>query len=284
MSGQSIKTYFSDGAVVLAGLTAYVYSVAFSYEYGYCSYFGIPASFITPSITIALIAATSIVAFLIPLLQMLELFAPILRRANFQNNGGIVFGYLFFSTVIGLSLFLIFGISRNGALIFVSVFLVVALVLFYELIWKIVKIAFSRRYRETVLKEFHDQEAATPEPSKPDAAATQDTPTQIDRGSISALLVSKLGHNTMLAFYFLIGICYVANLVGYGNASKTTAFLLLKNPENYAVIRNYGDLMIARGLDLKQEAFTSDFLILKISDSEQLSLVYSKVGPLSMPK
>jgi hypothetical protein len=284
VSGQGIKTYFTDGAVVLAGLTAYVYSVAFSYEYGYCSYFGIPASFITPSVTIALIAATAIVAFVIPFLQISELFSPVLRRASFQNDGGIFFGYLFLWSVIGLALFLIFGISQMGVLIFISVFFGVGLVFFYPLLWKLLKLVFSKSYREALLQEFHDQGATAQVPRRSSDATSQEKASQNDRRSITAFLIDKFGRNIMLAFYLLVGVCYVANLIGYGNASKTTAFLLLKTPENYAVIRNYGDLIIARGLDPVQKAFTSDFLIMKISDNEKLSLTYSKVGLLSMPK
>jgi hypothetical protein len=284
VSGQGIKTYFSDSAVVLAGLTAYAYSVAFSYEYGYCQYFDIPASLITPSITTMLIAAAAIFAFVLPFLQISEILSPVLSRANFQNDGGIFFGYIFLWGMIGLSSLLIFKISKLGVIIFIGAFFIVGLVFFYPVLRKMWKMLVFKNYRAQVLQEFHNRGATDPVPSQISDPIPQDNVSQIERRTITAFLIDKFGHKTFFAFYLLVIICYVAGLIGYGNASKTTAFLLLKTPENYAVIRNYGDLIIARGLDPVQKAFTSDFLIMKISDNEKLSLVYSKVGSLSMPK
>lgn len=61
--------------MLIAGITALAYAVAFAYEYGYCSNFGIPNYVISPNTTTIFVAFFSIVVFAMFALMGGELFS-----------------------------------------------------------------------------------------------------------------------------------------------------------------------------------------------------------------
>ena len=56
---QKPRSIFTDGLIV-AGATAAIYLLTFAYEYGYCAYFGVPGFLIEPSTGTVLFSALSI--------------------------------------------------------------------------------------------------------------------------------------------------------------------------------------------------------------------------------
>ncbi|MDA8444803.1 hypothetical protein [Paracidovorax valerianellae] len=66
------RSLFTDG-LIIAGATAAAYLLTFAYEYGYCAYFGIPGFLIEPSTGTILFAAMCILGAIILLIEMSHL-------------------------------------------------------------------------------------------------------------------------------------------------------------------------------------------------------------------
>ena len=126
-----VRKIFSEG-IILAFGTAYIYLATFLYEYGFCKNFGIPPSLINPSLATLLIAAATIGGIFLSSLKFIGISAPLWRaardpkRRSFREFFGINAIFVF----IGAFLVTIYGLTRNGAISFIIVWVIIHVVYF----------------------------------------------------------------------------------------------------------------------------------------------------------
>lgn len=118
------KSILTEGIFIALG-TAFVYLVAFVYEAGYCSHFGVPLNFISPNITTILVAGTSIGFVLFTSMQVFGFSIPLIRAASEDTP--------FRRVHLLIAIFLIFGalILRAYGFFSVPFYALLGVVLFF---------------------------------------------------------------------------------------------------------------------------------------------------------
>ena len=83
-----------------------------------------------------------------------------------------------------------------------------------------------------------------------------------------------------LVCFFTLGTAYA---VGNGEASRKKLYPTLVDAPSFAVIRTYGDLVIAAGYDRETKALTGELKLLSLKDTKELNFKVEQIGPLSAP-
>lgn len=254
------RSLLSEG-IVLASASAYVYLAAFLYEFGYCSFFSIPATLISPSLSTVLVAAAAIGGVLLSSLKLLGLSAPLLRAAADPQKAayGEFFRFNALFVILGILLGTIYGVSWRGALIF---FGAVAL---FELVYFAPVFLFDRK------KSLRDRFEAYAK-AKPD---------QLD---LPILFTEWFGRGWVPAALILSGLLLLAFVVGNGEASRKERFLTLKSSPDMVVLRSYGDLLIAARFDREQKLVSNELLLIRLTEHQRAEFYNEMVGPLTTAK
>lgn len=118
ISGKS-NSILTEG-IVLAGLSAYAYLLAFFYEFGYCSHFKLPANLISPNLSTLLVVALVVGGTLLPAFNYIGFTLPLFRAAKDPTRRPYRDLYAFAATlsVAGIILGAIYGISILGIAIY----------------------------------------------------------------------------------------------------------------------------------------------------------------------
>lgn len=260
--GESTSSRFQSvitEGILIALASAYVYLVTFFYELGYCTHFGIPAAFISPNITTILVAAAGIGGLVFSSLQFLGFSVPLIRAATnpseSQKPYRQFFGVNAFLLVFGILLWRTYGISWYGFLIF-SIGVLLLNFLFFGL--GLIIYRKEKSLRDKFEAMCNDEQAF----------------------NIWGLLIEKIGRGGVGLILILALTTCLAYLIGNGEAVRQKKFLVLKEPDNYALLRTYGDLLIAAPIDKPNKLVENDLLLLRVSSQDRLEFKLEMVGPL----
>jgi hypothetical protein len=252
----SASVLLAEG-VLLACASAIVYLATFLYEYGFCSYYGIPATLISPSLSTVLVAAAAIGGVFISSLKLLGLSAPLLRAARTSPSQGLrqLFAYNAIFLIVGILLAGIYGFSWRGAGLYVG------LIAVFQLIHFLPVLIFDRK--------------------KPIKDRMNEYTSGSDPVDLLLLLEEWYGRKWVGPGTLLLMVLGLAYLVGHGEASRKESFLTLKDFPDTVVLRNYGELLIAAKLD-GQSSIGDEIVLIWLSDKKQLSFVNRRLGPLAV--
>ena len=250
------RSLLTEG-VLLAVASAYVYFITFVYEYGFCSYFDIPASLIAPNVSTFLVTAVALGVTLLPALQFLAFTTPLFKAARDPNRRAYrdVYAITAVLSVAGILLAAIYGISLVGVALYVGASLTFLAFLFLPAILSDRHLPISERLSKDA--DIQDK----------DPFVT----TNLFEGWVSYRKM-RIG---LLAFVAL-GVAY---LVGDAEARHKKQFVALKADEDMVLLRTYGDLLIFTKID--KEAHVQSLRLLWLSEKKELDLVTRKVGPVT---
>lgn len=258
-SSDRFQNVLTEGIVIALG-SAYIYLVTFFYELGYCTHFGIPPAFISPNLTTILVAAAGIGGLVFSSLQFLGFSVPLIRAATNPSDSQRPFRQFFATNamllILGILLWRAYGLSWKGFLMF-SVLALLLNFMFFG-IGLIV-----HRKSKSLREKFEAMSKGEP-----------------DAFDIWGLLIEKIGRGGVGLILVLVITTGLAYLIGNGEAVRQEKFLFLKEPSDYALLRTYGDLMIAAPVDRNKKLVGHDLLLLRAPSKDKIEFRTEIVGPL----
>jgi len=251
-------------ALIIAASTALLYFVAYSYERGYCDYFGIPPQLISPSTTNVIVAAVGVGTFLFLTLNFVSLTTPMLRAALDSKTPSHPYQPILLLNwaliALGIALIHAYGFSwwhfagyLVGSAALNIVFFGIGMIL-------------------------HRKKGSIPAMLE---AVQQDA--EVDSFDIWLLIKEKLGQHTLLAVVVIIVVNGLSWIVGNGDAHKQTRFQTLAAYPEHVVLRVYGDRIIAGKANAETRGLDPQFIVFNISDSTAVRLETKTLGPLTPP-
>lgn len=253
----SFRSILTEGVIIALG-SAYIYLVTFVYELGYCAHFGIPREFINPNLTTILVAAATIGFVLFTSIQLLGFSVPLIRAATNPSERQKPYQKFFFLN----ALYLVFGIVLWGAYGYAFKTLIVILVA------AVVLNVFYFGIDLFVLRKGGIRERFE---------ASRDEP---DSFNIVVLFADKFGFQSV-GFTLIVATTLVyAYFIGNGEAFRQERFLVLKDSQDFVLLRTYGDLMIAANVDRTKKVTGNDILLLRTSSKDKFEFRTEKLGPL----
>lgn len=250
------RSLWTEG-VLIAAVSAFGYLVTFAYEYGFCNHFGIPASLIEPNVSTFLVATTALGVALLPALNFLAFIVPLFKAAQDPGRRAFRHLYAFLAVLLtaGILLFVIYGFSLAGFLLYLIFAVILLAVAFVPAVLSNRDLPVSERLQ--IHADIQDKD--------PFVA------TNLFEGWVSQRNM-RIGLLVVLAIF-------IAYMVGDAEARKKRFFLSLKYDQGMVLLRSYGDLMIFTRLDHEAEKFHG-FRLMWLSEKKQLDLVPREVGPL----
>ncbi|MEO6522048.1 MAG: hypothetical protein ABIN91_10250 [Mucilaginibacter sp.] len=241
--------------VILTVLTGYGYFCAYSFETGYCSYFKIPTIFIEIGLVdiIRFAAVTSgIIAFYV------------IQFKNIISTTFFAGGKSYWSEITGISLLfvtvhiLIGYVIKTGKLFDY----VIAATFFLTLItYSIMSLVRKRKLRKT--------------------ASLSDNITISDENNTvtSQIRIKDLVKNDFQIQLYVVFVLIPLSCfgIGYGNASKTSEFEILKEHPKFVVLKRYGENIISKDFNLKTREFGDSLLIVKVGPTTPLQTVLKEL-------
>ncbi|MGA0570052.1 hypothetical protein ACO2Q9_04960 [Variovorax sp. VNK109] len=243
------RQLFTD-AVVVALTSGWAYCIAFAYEAGFCSHFGVPLHLITPSLTALLTAAFAVLLGITAMLYaaawplaLVPKSARRLRRKLFA-----------FALLVVITLFW-YRLELDG-LIQIGVG---AVILFG-----------GYAYRLAVGKGTVKERLSS---------GSEKSFTDID--PMFGPVEKVWGSNVTGAFATIFFPVYVAWVVGMGVATNQSSFLMLDEHPAFALVRSYGDTLIAVKIDEDKKSIEGSVFISKIPAApEVLKTTLKQTGKL----
>lgn len=259
-----IKNLFTD-AFFVAFCTACLYLIAYFYERGYCDHFDIPQNLIDTNTTTVLVAAAAIGTFIFLSMQLFGLAMPLFRAGINPSQPQKPYKQLFLANaiilVLGIVLFRAYGLSWAGAILFL------VLTVLFNFLFFGVGILIHRK-KSTMAERF---------------SAIQDD-SQEDPFDAWALVQEKIGPAGVLILLLMVCLLCIAYIVGNGEASRQQRFLKLSKFPDYAVLRVYGNRLIAAKVNFTKNEIGPELMLLTLKDNEPLVLEAALIGPLKSAK
>lgn len=253
------QSVLTEGVVIALG-SAYVYLVTFFYEIGYCAHFGVPSTFISPNLTTILVAAAGIGVLVFSSFQFLGFSVPLIRAATNPSKSQKPYRQFFainaLLLIFGILLWRAYGFSWMGFLLFS------ALAIFLNFILFGIGLIIYRK-KKSLRKKFE--------------AINKDESDALDIWGLLFERIGRGGVSLVLGVVLTTGLAY---LIGNGEAVRQEKFLLLKEPKDYALLRTYGDLVIAVQVDRSKKLVEHDLLLLRASSIDKLEFRLEMIGPL----
>jgi len=242
------KRWMTD-AIFIAALTGSGYAVAYAFEMGYADHFGYPHYVISP--TPATIAYALIILFLVgsvafQAIGVAALQADPLLRAT-----------LLFSLLLGAMVFVLVVISPWPAVSIATASIgLVILTLFWWRYFSLIR-SRKRRAKDTGRADV----SAVPDGKndrQPRAASSDQNP----------LTRQYRAHLAFLGFACLILTVWASQLGGQYAGRQQGKFYMMQSRPDFAVVRMYGELVVAAKINKSTGLFTGDYLIAKVGDAE----------------
>jgi hypothetical protein len=245
----------SEG-LVIAGMPLLGYSVAFAYEYGYASYYGIPWQLISLSLTQVLATAAILCWLFITLFFVSNLAFTILSNKKKPNPMlAYYFDVLWPVLLYFVALFLIFGTHWREWIFFLA-FLALFSVLEFGLP------LVTQKDKETYMEKLAAAQAAEPRTLFDVAART-----------------GWARHFKVLINISLM--LLLARDVGRAEALNKNDYWVDSLRTNMVVLRIYGDTVVSHEYDPKNMRLAGDFLVTKISPTQRLRFQEQSLGHLT---
>lgn len=251
------RTLLTEG-VLLAAVSAYIYFITFVYEYGFCRYFGIPASLISPNASTFLVASFALGVTLLPALNYLAFTTPLFKAARDPERRPYrdVYAILAVLSATGILLSVIYGISLRGIITYTVASIAILAFLFLPGLLSNRTLPVAERLSRHA--DIQDQDPFIP--------------TILFDNWLSRRQI-QLG---LLALLSLL----IANLIGDAEARKKQHFLAIKSDPDFILLRNYNDLMIFAKINKLGNQQTDDLRLLWLSEKKEIDFILRKTGPL----
>ena len=254
------KSLITD-AFVVAASTAFLYLVAFFYEWGYCYHYSIPIGLITPNTATVLVAAAAIGTFLVTSVQLFGIALPLLRVGLQPNQTQRPYREVLLLNaivlVLGVVLIRAYGISLSGLLQFLF-----GSILLNFLFFGIGLLAHRKK------------------PTVADRLTTISAERKDDVFDAWAWIEEIIGRRQMLSFIAVISFLGIAFIIGNGEATRQQRFLMLTDHSGFAVLRVYGDQILAGQVDSRDRKAGSGLLLIKLSADKPLRMQSEDIGPI----
>jgi hypothetical protein len=250
------KNSFINNTITVSLIPGYAYLLAYAYEYGYCSHFGIPISLITPSLSSILLIISLIFLFIVSNLKLFGFFAPLLRvLQNPKYSAYHPFIRMnFFYLVLIVILIIVYGFYWAVLIPFLIVWFVWGILYFFPVLFDRKKKKLAERF-----EDYNKQE------DKLDLAPfvfNYINPKFVKYGFIAALIA---------------GFSY---LLGNGEAYKQEEFYVSKYDSTQVFIRYYGDILIFSHINYSNKTISNTYRIISSSDLSILDLKKIRIGHL----
>lgn len=259
MPDEKSKSVLTDTSMLLAGGSALAYLTTYIYEHAYCSSFGVPGHLISPGIPTMLLAAASIGGALISVTALLGFAAPFVRRAQDPKRSHSE-RFFYLSNALVLIAGVVSGASYGFSLKALG-WWVGGVALFNILVFGHV-LLFDRH------KPLKERFASSPPPEDP--------------LNIATALLDPFPRYVTVVFLVCLGTFSTAFLVGKGEATRKEWYPTLAGAPSFAVIRTYGDLLLAAGYNRETKILTGELKLFSLKDTKELDLKVERIGPLTM--
>ena len=258
-SQSSSKDIFTEG-IYIALATAFVYVAAFLYEYGYCYHFDIPVNLISPDIDTVLVSATSIGILIFTSLIYLAYAVPFIRASINPNKTQEPFSNLYAIAALLLIYEILiiraYGWSSYEIYIMPIVFLILVFIYGMPMLFQ--------KNKKTFVEKL---EAVNSQP---------------DKTNIWSLVREIIGEKREKLLWMSLIILSWFFLAGNGAASSQEKYLVMKEPAEHVLLRNYGNLMIAASVDKETKLVGHEFVIINILENNRIEFLSERIGPLKL--
>jgi len=266
-SKNEIRLWARSGLAV-AALSAVAYLLAFSYERGYASHFGIPPSLIRLSLTTVLQAMIILLGFLLLMFLVVNGLSTILlaHRSNIIYRI-ILNKWPWFLLILGGTF--IYGGTEKKIPFLYPILGILLLGLLFELIQPFL----MKRQEKTYLEKLKALERERLESER------KEPPTL----SLSTYISGTRGGLLGLRLVILVYVLYlVSSSLGDSEAIKQKNFLVVEGQNDIAVLRIYEGRLICAPFERKTNEVQNSLLIIDSSGQNGLKLNWEEIGPLKL--
>lgn len=255
---QKTVSFFSEAALI-AFLTAIGYVIAYSFEFGYVTYFKIPSQLIEITIPSIILSWAIVLAVALSTISILIFCLSSIDHNNIIHIQMVVTGFFVF---INLCILILFNFDWEEC----SLLLVpTAIVLIYKWGWP-----FIRYYKE--IGSYGDKVAKLMRNDHPSK-----NPLPTPQNSIASnTLTLIMGSILLIALSFALG---------HGFAKQEINFYVFESNQPKVILRIYDDKYICAPIDKRARKIKEQYYIVNASSANlnrSLSLTLEKVGPLTV--
>ena len=231
------------------------YWFTFRYEVGYLSHFGLPSQIVEVSLQTALLVTAgswSGIVFFFFITNMVALRWP--EHPAIQDKVVRIFGMLLLPVIYVIN----YGFRTQDWPIYLSV---LVFVLLFELVWPLLVFREKGSIRDRLIDD-------------------EDAEAKIRARGLFGRINTAFGPGASFALFFLIMGTLIAGAVGKIMAERQTEYLVFADAPNFAIIRIYGDTILAVPFDPVSRTVQSQLMIRKIGTEKTMLILAPKVGPL----
>lgn len=255
-AGSHRKLWISEG-LILASITPSIYGLGFLYEFGYANYFGIPMDLISVDARTVLMLIIYLIFSVLLLLMWLGRAHDLSSRAEVTAR---VMGILMFFLFLPFVLFIIRGswYLLAGLFVFYAVIFLFNLLRLFERKSKRFSVFFLR-IESLFVSEFGGER-------KTEAIGAFD-------------IVGRYFFTPIVIFFVFAAVVYGG---GRSNAAEKESFGVIKRDgkQDLAIVRHYGDKIIAIAFDRNQKTFSGAYTIIDLGDLKGDLVFPENIGPL----
>ncbi|HUU46290.1 MAG TPA: hypothetical protein VM118_11225 [Acidobacteriota bacterium] len=256
--GKSASAWISEG-LIIAGLPAFSYALAYAYEEGYCSVFNIPAQFIEVGLSDVLLALGALISGVsVVFLTANLLYMWFLPRALSSPLGRSL-------ARISLVALLILGIIVLSALRPMELIIYGGLFLFFIVMELLFPLLTQRKEQSYSAK----------------LAGQEEIEGRVD--TLYDLLNRSMGRQAMTLVFSVILLLACSFYAGVGRARRQQDFLMPVGAPNFVVLRQYSDRFIMGRLSGDGNMLAAEFRIEPLAGSNVRfpeSFQLKRIGPL----
>lgn len=248
------RTWLTEG-ILIAAVPAVAYGMAFTYEYGFASYFHIPVTLIEVGLSNVFIALGYLLSAIFAMYVLAELVNPFWGKlpAPVRARLRVYIGYTFMVVIV-----VVLGRASLKELGFLLIpFAVFALFDF--------GIPAIPQAGTTYLERVQRGHQA-----------------DLSYDSVMDKVGKTLGPLFMLTFLVLWGIFYASHTAGKGSARWQKEFWVAPLESRVVLLRRYGDVFVLAPFSETAKEITPDFTLFRMGPGSSLQLRRESIGPLSV--
>jgi hypothetical protein len=254
--------FFTDAILAIA-IPVAGYYVAYRYEQGYLTYFGVPTSLVEVGLSEVLGVLGQLISVFLLILGYLDIRATLSKDKNpvARAIGRVLFPIL-------IMLLIIYAASLKGATLYFLLALL-ALVIFTEFIFPI----FSQRK----VKGFKEKLAQQELRDGMQQSLMSNIMASYKRGNYA--LKSAINFTVLFALFYIF-------FLGSFTAKRSTSFMVLKTCPEMIAIKKYSNRLICVEFDRANKTIKREFKVLNMDEiaEAKTTIVQENIGPLKPVK
>lgn len=248
----------SEG-ILLAAASALSYGIAFAYQSGYASYFGMPPLLLTPTIGTVLKAAGAVGLAFLSFWNIANGIWPFAPRGESALHKAIR-RLLAITLIAGLVAFNLL----DGWRAWIALASVVSFFAFFELAFPLIVHRKVVGYENKLL-------------------AQKDLERNSQKYTLTEKAAGVMGESGLRLAAAALLLLLLANIVGNNAARNQEEFYVVATPPNAVVLSMENNILILGTYDPKTMTLSGTYLIEQLSDSHHWSLEKQRIGKLKEP-